>query len=182
MTTSTPSPGHASGPTPPLHPDLAPLAVLLGTWTGQGAGEYPTIEPFGYTESVTFGHGGKPFLVYAQRTWAIDDGRPLHVETGYWRLPSPDRLELVLVHPTGVTEISEGTLTRGDDGSLEIDVATAHVGLTATAKSVTALRRRFRVRPGPGPDALLEYELDMAAVGQPLVHHLAASLRKAPDR
>ena len=53
---------------PSPHPDLASIDWLLGTWRGRGSGFYPTIEPFEYVEEVVFGHGGKPFLTYSQKT------------------------------------------------------------------------------------------------------------------
>jgi hypothetical protein len=157
---------------PDLHPDLAVLAPLLGTWAGSGEGEYPTIGPFGYREEVTFGHVGKPFLTYGQKTKASDDGRPLHAETGYLRVPSPGRVELVLAHPTGITEIQEGTLSVSGTVITMETTATA-IGLTSSAKDVTALGRSFRI---DGDE--LTYTLRLGAVGQPLQHHLAATLHR----
>lgn len=157
-----------------LHPGVAALAPLLGSWSGRGSGEYPTIEPFGYLEEVTFSHVGKPFLVYGQRTKADDDGRPLHAETGYLRMPSPDRVELVLAHPTGITEIQEGTLSITGT-TLEFELTATAIGRSSSAKEVTALSRSIRV---DGDE--MTYTLRLGAVGQPLQHHLAATLHRRP--
>jgi hypothetical protein len=155
-----------------IHPSVAALAPLLGVWAGQGAGVYPTIAPFDYLEEITFGHVGKPFLSYAQRTRAVEDGRPLHGETGYLRVPDAGRVELVLAHPTGVTEIAEGTLSvRGT--RIEMEVVATTIGCTASAKEVTALGRSIRVH---GDE--LTYTVHMGAVGQPLQQHLTASLHR----
>jgi THAP4-like, heme-binding beta-barrel domain len=155
--------------TPPLHPDVAALAGLLGTWRGEGAGEYPTIAAFGYGEEVRFWHVGKPFLAYTQRTWSLDDGRPLHGETGFWRAKPGGAVEVVLAHPTGIVEVLEG---RVDGGRIELDSTT--VATTSTAKEVTALRRRFQL-----DGDTLAYTVAMAAVGQPLQQHLSARLHRA---
>lgn len=157
---------------PDLHPDLQALAPLLGVWAGRGSGKYPTIEPFDYLEEVVFSHVGKPFLAYGQKTKAVTDGKPMHAETGYLRVPRPGQVEFLLAHPSGVTEIELGTYTATDD-VIEMELTAAQIGLTPTAKEVTALGRRFRI---DGDE--LSYSVQMGGVGQPLQDHLAAVLHR----
>jgi hypothetical protein len=144
------------------------LGFLLGRWEGEGQGTYPTIRPFSYREEAIFAASGKGFLLYSQRTWMLDDGRPLHFETGYLRPGQGGRVELVLAHPTGVVEVEEGT----QEGQV-LELASTAIGLTATAKRVSALSRFIKVEGD-----IMTYTLSMAAVGQPLQEHLRARLRR----
>ena len=155
-----------------MHPDLAPIAFLLGTWRGEGTGVYPTIDGFSYGEEIRFSEVGKPFLAYSQRTWALDDGRPLHAEAGYWRPRPGGHLEVVLAHPTGLTEIQEGTVTED-----RIELTATVIGRTASAKEVAGLGRTFE---RTAPDTL-RYQVTMAAAGQPLQVHLTAELHRVPE-
>ena len=157
-----------------LHPDVEILSPLLGAWEGRGRGEYPTIDGFEYLESVTFAHVGKPFLTYTQRTHAADDGRPLHAETGYLRAPGGQRVELVIAHPTGITEIDEGPIEI-TAGGLILTLSSTTIGLSGSAKSVTAVERHIEL---DGDE--LRYRLAMAAVGHPMTHHLQAHLARTP--
>jgi len=155
-------------PHPDLHPDLGPLAFLLGTWRGEGEGEWPRGEPFAYGEEMIFEHVGDPFLLYAQRSWMLEDGSPLHFERGFFRPAGAGRVEVVLAHPLGVAEVAEGTL---EDHRLE--VASTSVTVTTTGSPVTVLRRTIRV----GGDRL-RYELEMAMSDVAIMRHLAGELTR----
>ncbi len=155
-----------------VHPDLGALSGLLGAWAGEGEGMYPTIDPFRYREEVVFGHAGKPFLAYRQATVNLATGLAAHAEAGYLRAVAPGRVELVLAHPTGIVELSEGEVLE-QVGGLTLHLVSTAVPLTATAKQVTSIERRISV-----VGDTLRYQVAMAAMGQPHQHHLAAELHR----
>ncbi|MEU4079398.1 FABP family protein [Streptomyces venezuelae] len=159
---------------PAPHELLAPVTGLLGTWTGTGRGEYPTLaEDFTYAQEVTFSHDGRPFLHYEARAWLTGaDGVPLRPaarESGWWRLKPEGLIEALITQPTGIAEIMVG---RVEDGA--VDLTTHTVALAPTAKHVEATRRRYTLTDGD----TLDFVHDLAAVGQRLQHHLSARLRR----
>ena len=155
-----------------LDPALAPVRFLLGRWEGAGVVGYPTIESANFGQEISFSHNGKPFLIYTSRTWLLAEdgtiGRPLAMESGFWRPQSDGGLEVVLAHPTGITEIYLGQIS-----GTKIEMATDAVVRTATAKEVTAGKRLYGLI---GAD--LGWAYDMAAVGQPLQSHVSAQLKR----
>lgn len=182
-----------------LHPAVEHLAPLLGTWRGGGQGDYPTIEPFDYTEEVTIGHVGKPFLAYSQRTRGAD-GAPLHAESGYLRPAGERGLEMLLTHPSGIAEVLVGEVTDThfglvmmlragagrptapccDEDGPEAAGDAGRVGTKGrviaapTAKRVDATERRISV-----DGDTMRYEVHMAAVGEPMTPHLEATLQRS---
>jgi hypothetical protein len=147
---------------------------LLGIWRGRGEGEYPTLTgDFRYGQEVTFSHDGRPFLRYEARAWLLDADdaplRPAARESGWWRLQPDGRVEALITQPTGIAEIATGHAAED-----AIELATHEVALTPTAKQVDATRRRYTLTSGD----TLTFAFDLAAVGQPLQHHLSASLRR----
>jgi hypothetical protein len=155
-----------------LHPDLMPVAFLLGHWRGNGHGDYPTIEKFQFGQEIGFTHDGRPFLHYLSRTWLVDDdgneGRPLALETGFVR-PQPDNeVEWLLSHPTGIVEIYHGKV----EGA-KIELTTDAVARTQSAKEYTAGHRLYGLVEGE-----LLWTFDMAAMGQQLQPHIWARLQR----
>jgi hypothetical protein len=160
-----------------LHPNLIPVAWLLGTWHGNGRGEYPGIDPFGFEQEIAIAHDGRPFLHFFSKAWITDDEgervRPGALETGFIRLGADKGddgypLEFVLAHPTGYAEIWYGLA----DGP-RITLATDVVARTSTSKDYTAGQRMYGLVEGD-----LMYAYDMAAMGHPMQSHLWGRLAR----
>ncbi|MCW2782045.1 MAG: hypothetical protein JWR35_2494 [Marmoricola sp.] len=155
-----------------IHPNTARLAWLIGTWAGNGHGEYPNIEKFQFGQELIFQQDGRPFIHYMSRAWITDaDGntiRPSAQETGFIR-PQPDgTIEFLLTHSTGFVEIWHGEL---DPDAPRFEIVTDTVARTATAKEYTGGKRLYGYVEGD-----LLYAFDMAAMGQPLQSHTHARL------
>ena len=142
-----------------LHPDCGPVAWMLGTWRGNGRGDYPTIEPYEYGQELIFTHDGRPFFHYMARAWIVDEAgelvRNAAIETGFLRCRPEGKMELVLAHNTGFAEIWYGEAAGG-----KLELATDAIARTESAKEVAAGHRLYGNVEGD-----LLYAYDMAAVG-----------------
>ncbi|XP_034212714.1 UPF0678 fatty acid-binding protein-like protein At1g79260, partial [Prunus dulcis] len=152
---------------PAIHPAIAPLSYLLGTWRGRGEGGFPTINSFSYVEQLHFSHSGKPFIAYTQKTWKLNSGEPMHAESGFWR-PKPDgTIEVVISQSTGLVEVQKGTY------SAEEKVIKLQSELVGNASKVREITRVFKL-----VDEELFYEVKMATNLTSLQPHLKASLQR----
>lgn len=163
---------------PAPHALLSPVLGLLGSWHGRGEGTYPTLDgDFAYAQEVTFSHDGRPFLHFESRAWLLDAEnlplRPSARESGWWRMQPGGGVEALITQPTGIVE-----LASGQAADRTVDLRTYEVARTPTAKQVDATLRRYALT---GEDTL-SFTHELAAVGQPLQHHLSALLSRRPGR
>ena len=155
-----------------LHPDCAPVAWLLGTWAGNGHGDYPTIDGFAFGQEMIFTHDGRPFFHYMSRAWIVDENgeklRDSAIETGFLRPKAGGSLEWLLTHNTGFAEVYVGELHPEQP---RFEVVTDAVARTATAKEYSGGKRLYGY-----VDGSLLYAYDMAAEGHELQPHTHAQL------
>jgi hypothetical protein len=155
-----------------LHPDLMPIAWMIGRWEGSGKGTYPGTEDFDFGQQVDFAHNGGNYLHYLSQTFEVGvDGkavRPLTMETGFWRPQRDGSIEVVMCHPSGYAEVWYGAITGA-----RIELATDAVVRTSTAAEYTAGQRLY----GNVEEDLL-WTFDKAAEGQSLQSYLWARLKR----
>lgn len=147
------------------------LDALVGTWRGQGAGDYPTMEPFEYEEEIVFSRLTERAVRYAQHAWSPADGETMHIEGGIWRATPDGRLEVTVALP-GVAEVSEGSAV---DGAVRLEStsmsrATRGAGLVASVRSYDVDGDR------------LSYDIHMATVEVPVERHIWGTLTRADRR
>ena len=153
-----------------LHPDLNPLAWMIGTWRGNGHGEYLGTERFDFQQEVTFSHDGRPFLTYFSRSWIINEKNEITStaasETGFWRIKPNNQLEVILAHSTGIAEGWVGVF----DGP-KIQLVMDHSYSAPSAKSINEGQRLYGLVDGE-----LFYAYDMAYGGHTLQAHIWSTM------
>ena len=88
------------------------LHFLLGTWSGIGNGQFPTIKSFTYSENLAFNFDGVNDLIhYEQRTWLAPDNTPSHWESGFIKPVEgeEDIFEISNSQDSGRVEVLKGT-------------------------------------------------------------------------
>jgi hypothetical protein len=95
------------------------FSLLVGTWTGEGRGEYPTIHSFDYRESLIFTRRDDLSLAYEQRTQKRYDGQTdwlvSHWENGFIRILENGELEMVNAQSGGRCEVLIANADVHDD-------------------------------------------------------------------
>ncbi|WP_049567749.1 FABP family protein [Streptomyces sp. SBT349] len=162
-----------------LHPELVPLAFLLGTWQGAGVAALDTFggpgaESCNFGQEASFTHDGRDFLAYASHTWRLDaEGNrldPLESEHGYWRVRER-KIEVVMVRDQGVAEVWYGELAEGKP---QIDLVTDAVARTEVAPPYTGGKRLYGYVNGD-----LLWVGEKATPEVPLAPYMSAHLKKS---
>jgi hypothetical protein len=159
-----------------LHPDLVPLAFLLGTWQGAGVADFPGQEACNFGQEVTFTHDGRDFLEYTSHAWRLDDDgkrtAPLESEHGYWRVRER-QVEVVMIRDQGVAEVWYGELAQAKP---RIDHATEAVAPTAAAPAYAGGKRLYGY-----VNSDLMWVGEKATPEIPLRPYMSAHLKKVVD-
>jgi hypothetical protein len=155
--------------TPPIHPEVAHLVFLLGTWRGESRGKWDPSAEVVFSEETLFSHVGKPWLAYRQQTWN-PQGVASHGESGYLIARGEEgAVDWMIAQPSGVVEVQVGSVRDG-----RIVVRSHAIGRAPTARNVTAVSRTMSVEGDT-----LRYELRISINDEPPALHIEGRLHRA---
>ena len=151
------------------------LIHLVGTWSGTGRAEYPTITPVDFREELVFEHNTKdPALHYVQRTWRVS-GEPLFWESGFLIDKGGGIFELVSAQKSGRVEVLRGPAARSGDAALVLALRSIHI--VNDGRMITS-QRVFRITT-----AVIEYEHGMSTQTHPaMARHVRSRLERSLRR
>lgn len=147
---------------------------MEGIWRGQGHGEFPTIDPFDYRETLIFTRRDGLPLAYDQRTYKRNKGQiefvTSHWENGFIRILENEELELVNAQSGGRAEILIGHIEKLNSVIRMSFVSKALLN----DKQVVSTARTFELKGDT-----LHCEMKMATTKiDRLMQHLTSTLQK----
>lgn len=155
------------------HEAVAPISWLIGKWESISAeGNYPTIKPFKYSETIEFKSVGQPMLNYESNAYNIETKKPMHLERGFLYIkPSTNELSFQVAHNFGLTTV-EGGIVIGN----KINLKANQIGRMSFAKdpSVVALEREILLQE----NGTLQILVSMATTNTSLTNHLKVVYKK----
>jgi hypothetical protein len=121
--------------------------------------------------------GDKPGLFeISSSTRDKHSNKPLHRETGYVRAVDKHRVEFMMAHPFGLTEVSEGNVLIDGEDTVKLEVTAKHEGFARSGNAkppfVTELRRFYELHSGQ-PE-FIDFIFEMATTTSPMQTHLVA--------
>jgi hypothetical protein len=150
------------------------FTLLEGTWTGEGHGEYPTITPFDYRETMIFTRRDERSLAYEQRTEKRFDGQDewlvSHWENGFIRILDSGEAELVNAQSGGRAEVLVGNIEELGE-VIQIDLVSKTI---LNDPRTVSSARRFKL---DGDTLRYEMEMQTTKVEQ-LTQHLEITLQR----
>lgn len=147
---------------------IAPFTWLIGNWSGNGSGSFPTMDTFSYRDNMKFkllkeDFSKESIIHFEEIGWINIDQQEYfkHWETGYLKPGTDDSIDLRVVHNTGRMEIYRGRFEHFDKKAKSFRIKFRSEFLWNGLDLKTALKaiRTFDFAKGQ-----LKYRLEMSTV------------------
>ncbi len=161
----------------PAHLLLTLADQLVGSWSGTGTVEFPTMDTFSYRESLTFSWDEERHLLsYRQLAYLLPRDKPSHAESGYLLVGPTDIVQWINIQSAGRCEVLDSMDGLKDLGDEEIGISFQSTVIVNDNRMISSRRKlRFDI-----DGTYLKYRQDMKTTTHDvLCKHLTAELTRA---